>query len=94
MKKLLTLSVLVSSLVLACGSTPTAKSVHPDMVTVTNDIPWTFPNLHINRCHAVTDIADCLEKIGETCSPRGAIVQEIDSHDVIFVCRPAQTQGE
>ncbi len=74
-------------MLVACGTSTPVASPKVESVTVTT-VPWTFPGIKVNRAHCVGEVADCFQKAGELCQPRGAIAQKIDDHDVIFICRP------
>lgn len=72
----------------ACSSVGTPPSSPTTNVTVQNDIPWTFPVIRVNRVSCPGTYADCLQKVGELCAPRGALAQQVDDHDAIYMCRP------
>lgn len=82
--------VLVASVlsIVACSSVGTPPSSPASNVTVQNDIPWTFPMIKVNRVSCPGVYADCLQKVGELCAPRGAMAQQVDDHDAIYMCRP------
>lgn len=85
-----TFALVLSAVCVLSACSASTKGADAPAVTVTHDIPWTYPNLKVNRVSCPGVLADCIAKASVLCSPTGAVVQTIDDHDIIFLCRPKQ----